>query len=514
MPFVRRRPRIRLGSSTSRASISSTRSCPSSASRSRCRSSSRCSRPQLRSSWMPASRDDIAMRVTGLACFLLTALLLYGLVRHVDWQGQRSRGTRRLRLDAVRSPLESHLDDRVSRDRRRGRLRMGDDRLAREPAPAVGGLALAAGLVGMLVKPTTAVFWLLPALGYRPTGPTPGRRRTARSGSSHCCSSHSQPRCSGHGTRTRSRPPARRPHGSRAASSKTGTSERSPSASTPTSGERSWSGCRTTSSGSPGSPLLVVSVIAAVTSRQRLFWLGIGLAAVLPPLVFTNLYSVHDYYLAAITPAIAALIGLGGRICVATASPAAVRARRCGRRGSASRDERTRCSNGATGRRPTPTIPARANSARAEESTRSHGRTIASESSGSTGPPRFSTTRIAEGSWSSTGPPRPRSTSFTATGTAISSSQIRATTISAPRALAVAGRSRPAHRTAWRTTPPAPGVAIRRDRRRERMPPSGRSLQRGIGLPCGKPATIPSSERGTLIVASAPLRSARDQRVG
>ncbi len=49
--------------------------------------------------------------------------------------------------------------------------------------PAVGGLALAAGLVGMLVKPTTAVFWVLPALGYRPTSPRHGRRRTGRSGS-------------------------------------------------------------------------------------------------------------------------------------------------------------------------------------------------------------------------------------------------------------------------------------------------------------------------------------------
>ena len=47
------------------------------------------------------------------------------------------------------------------------------------------------------------------------------------------------------------------------------------------------------------------------SSSQRLFWLGIGLAAVLPPLVFTNLYLVHDYYLAAVTPAVAALIGLG-----------------------------------------------------------------------------------------------------------------------------------------------------------------------------------------------------------
>ncbi len=33
-------------------------------------------------------------------------------------------------------------------------------------------------------------------------------------------------------------------------------------------------------------------------------------AAYLPPLVFTNLYLIHDYYLAAITPALAALVGL------------------------------------------------------------------------------------------------------------------------------------------------------------------------------------------------------------
>jgi len=46
-------------------------------------------------------------------------------------------------------------------------------------------------------------------------------------------------------------------------------------------------------------------------SPQRLFWLGIASAALLPPLVLTNLYVVHDYYLAALTPAFAALVGLG-----------------------------------------------------------------------------------------------------------------------------------------------------------------------------------------------------------
>ncbi len=45
---------------------------------------------------------------------------------------------------------------------------------------------------------------------------------------------------------------------------------------------------------------------------MRAFWIAIVVAAVaLPPLVFTNLYVAHDYYLAAVSPAVAALVGLG-----------------------------------------------------------------------------------------------------------------------------------------------------------------------------------------------------------
>jgi hypothetical protein len=57
--------------------------------------------------------------------------------------------------------------------------------------------------------------------------------------------------------------------------------------------------------------LLVVAVIATARARQRRFWLAVWLAAVGPFLVFTNLYFQHDYYLAAVTPAFAALAGLG-----------------------------------------------------------------------------------------------------------------------------------------------------------------------------------------------------------
>ena len=48
--------------------------------------------------------------------------------------------------------------------------------------PLPGALALVAGLVGMLVKPTTAVFWIAPALAYRPGDPRAAPRRRIRSG--------------------------------------------------------------------------------------------------------------------------------------------------------------------------------------------------------------------------------------------------------------------------------------------------------------------------------------------
>jgi hypothetical protein len=57
--------------------------------------------------------------------------------------------------------------------------------------------------------------------------------------------------------------------------------------------------------------LLVPAAIAIGKSRQWAFWLGIVSAVVLPVLVFMNLYVAHDYYLIAVSPAIAALVGLG-----------------------------------------------------------------------------------------------------------------------------------------------------------------------------------------------------------
>ncbi len=55
---------------------------------------------------------------------------------------------------------------------------------------------------------------------------------------------------------------------------------------------------------------LVLVVLALWVGRKQRFWLGLTLAALLPPVVFFNLYWAHDYYLAAISPALAGLVGV------------------------------------------------------------------------------------------------------------------------------------------------------------------------------------------------------------
>jgi hypothetical protein len=56
--------------------------------------------------------------------------------------------------------------------------------------------------------------------------------------------------------------------------------------------------------------LLACAAVATFLGPQRRFWLAMWGAALGPMLVFTNLYVRHDYYLAAISPAVAALVGL------------------------------------------------------------------------------------------------------------------------------------------------------------------------------------------------------------
>jgi hypothetical protein len=255
--------------------------------------------------------DDTAMRLTGLVCFLLTAILLYGLVRHV---ADRPSAIAALvafvatpfSLVWGRASMIEYLATAGAVGFAWATVAWRDNR-----RPEIAGLALAAWLVGMLVKPTTAAFWLLPALGYRPTSPRPtSRRRTAAVLAALVLV-----------------PLVATALWTRHADA---IKAASPTTDWLTSSElEDWNFGSLSQRfdkgvwgvvvgrivvhlvGLAGIALLAVALVALVRSSQRLFWIGMGLAAALPPLVFTNLYLVHDYYLAAVAPAFAALIGLG-----------------------------------------------------------------------------------------------------------------------------------------------------------------------------------------------------------
>lgn len=53
-----------------------------------------------------------------------------------------------------------------------------------------------------------------------------------------------------------------------------------------------------------------VIAVAVVLSKRRDFWIGMALAVLLPIAVFFNVFVVHDYYLIAVTPALACLVGV------------------------------------------------------------------------------------------------------------------------------------------------------------------------------------------------------------
>jgi Dolichyl-phosphate-mannose-protein mannosyltransferase len=182
--------------------------------------------------------EDTAMRVTTLFCFLATALLLYGLVRHIAGRTAAigslvafvvtplavvwSRAST-IEYMATAGAVGFTWAFIVWRDRRQ---------------PIVGVLCLLAGLVAMLVKPTTAVFWLIPAVAYRPTGPNRIAMRRDP-GLPDSWSSPSSRRRLGHFMPTRSRDRRRRRGDSRAVRCAAGTSGRRANTSTPTSGIRS-----------------------------------------------------------------------------------------------------------------------------------------------------------------------------------------------------------------------------------------------------------------------------------
>ena len=253
--------------------------------------------------------DDVAMRLTGLVCFLLTATLLNGLVRHVA--DRPSAVAALVAFLATPFALIWGRTSMIEYLATAGAVGFAWATVAwrENRRPEVAGLALVAWLVGMLVKPTTAAFWLLPALGYRTTNP----RATSRGRTAAVLALLVLVPLAATALWTR--------HADAIKAA-------SPVTDWLTSSElEDWNFGSLSQRfdrgvwgvivgrvvvhviGLAGVALLAVALVALARSAQRLFWVGVVLAGALPPLVFTNLYLVHDYYLAAVTPALAALLG-------------------------------------------------------------------------------------------------------------------------------------------------------------------------------------------------------------
>ena len=377
--------------------------------------------------------------------------------------------------------------------------------------PAVGGLALAAGLVGMLVKPTTAVFWILPALAYRPNGlgrATGGALMAAALvlvplGAAVLWTRHAD--------------------AIKAASPTTAwlTSDALRDWNFGTLGQRfasdTWEvildRLEGSSSATRGSRFSSSQRSPLVRSRQRRFWLGIVLAAVLPPLVFTNLYYQHDYYLAAVSPAIAALIGLGvgfawrllphapgpGLAIVAgvlLASSTLVLGRDYVRLIYVDEPDAQ-------------TLALAHEVGRADTGGRSHRGRRARLVSG--GP----LLRQSLGAHGRRAKRRRRRTTPHARGRLSVSPRRGAERrrYQPPRALALAERARHAHLWDRGLRCRAPGVAFLATDDASEMP-TGAVLRRGLRIACGQPARIPGGERGTLILHTRPVAEHAGQRVG
>lgn len=267
---------------------------------------------------------DAAMRVTALGTFLLSAALIWGLMRYVTRRPVPPMAAlvafsfSPFALLWSRASMIEYLAVAGAVGFAFGAILWLD---TRRWWWAV--IALVAGLVGMLVKPTTTAFWVLPILGW-----TIGRaqwtgwgdwlrgvwawfRRTAR------------PTLlavlivpflvalvwTAHADAIKARSPA--------------------TAAFTEEGLRSWNFGTLEQRLSFDNwltlfdraenliiglgPLLWVGLfaLALAVSRPRWFWVGIVLTGVLPVVVFFNLYVVHDYYLAAVTPAAAMLLGAG-----------------------------------------------------------------------------------------------------------------------------------------------------------------------------------------------------------
>jgi hypothetical protein len=263
---------------------------------------------------MFGASPEIALRGAGLMTFIASALLLYGLIRHVaDWRAALASLAVFLFVPFGILWGRTSAMEFLATAGAVAWLWMGLWWRERRQLPWAG-LSLAGGLLVMLVKPTTGAFWFLPLLLHRPDSEERGWASWLRARRDPVLLGLiAIPFLAGllwtrHADAVKAANPFTTWLTSRELWQWTyGTPEQRLAI-----GE--WGAIASRAedylTGIPAWQLPLLLTLG-LTARNAPFWAGLALAGVLPILVFFNLYSVHDYYLAAALPVTSAFLGLG-----------------------------------------------------------------------------------------------------------------------------------------------------------------------------------------------------------
>lgn len=258
---------------------------------------------------------DLALRVVGLGTYLFTAYLLFGLIRRI---GGVSVATATLAFFLF-SPfgIVWSRTSMIEFTATSGALVMLWAGIVWRERGGTGlwGIALIGALVTMLVKPTTGVLYILPLLAYRTPVEGSGFIAWIRSRlSPGIAILVIAPALVGliwihYADTIKAASPLTAPY----------TSDALFLWNFGTVGQRlhlaNWFAIARRIGGAllgvTFAPLLVAALIPIARSRHRSFWVAMAMAGIAPIVVFFNLYRVHDYYLAAISPIVAAFLGIG-----------------------------------------------------------------------------------------------------------------------------------------------------------------------------------------------------------
>lgn len=258
---------------------------------------------------------DPAMRLTGTLCFFATALLLWGLVGRLAGQGAALAAllfflfsphgiawgrTSMIEYLATAGAIGYVWAGVVWREERR---------------PILWAVAILAGSVAMLVKITTGLFYVLPLLAYAETRESGGFGNWVRRRCDPALVVMVALPLAAAVLWTRHADAIKAAHEATAwftsANIKVWNFGTLAQRLDPSAWLKIGARLALYVVGLPFLAVLPFSAAAAFRSRQPIFWAAMALAAFLPIATFFNLYWVHDYYLAAVSPAIATILGIG-----------------------------------------------------------------------------------------------------------------------------------------------------------------------------------------------------------